>query len=94
MKQTLLGYRGYEFDDRQTGRKVQGVSLYTMYDSDAVRGHEAGRISVRQVPSNIDDFLGAEINVEFDQRGKVRQILWPSSAPAGRPVASGAGGGK
>lgn len=76
MKQMLLGYRPYEFTDRD-GRQVEGVSLYTQFESDGVKGYETTKLSVKTIPANIDDYLGCEVDIDFSPKGKVIQIHYP-----------------
>jgi hypothetical protein len=82
MKQILLGYRPYKFTDEKTGREVEGVSLYTQFESQDVKGYETAKVSAKTVPDNIDDYLGVELDIDFDQKGKVRQVYFPKPAAA------------
>ena len=89
LKHILLGYRPYDFKDEKTGRQVQGVSLFTQFQALRTTGYETVKISVPKVPANIEDYLGAELNVDFDQNGKVLNIEYPSCVSAGGSSAGG-----
>ncbi len=77
MKQILVGYRPYSFEDRASKQLVEGVTLFTYYPAEGVKGYQTTRLSVKSIPSNIDDMLGAEIAVEYGEKGRVLQIIWP-----------------
>ncbi len=82
MKQVLLGYRPYEFKDRESGRQVEGVSLYTQFESDGVTGYETAKLTVASVPEDIDNYLGIEVDIDFSPKGKVVQIHYPKPVNA------------
>lgn len=77
MKYTLLGYRPFDFKDKDSGRQVEGVSLFTAYLEDGVTGSASAKLSVKAVPENIRDYIGCEIDVQFDQRGRAVQVNYP-----------------
>lgn len=81
MIQVLLGYRPYDFTNRE-GEQVKGVSLYTTYepDDEYLVGFMTDKLNVARVPKHIDSCINKEINVEFNNRGKVAQIIYPEPA--------------
>lgn len=81
MKVMLLGYRPYDFADKD-GRQVIGNSLYIQYETDGVTGYVAEKINVQTIPQNINDYLGIEIDIDFNSKGKVRQIVYPKPVEA------------
>ena len=78
MKHVLLGYRKLDFDSRDGGR-VQGTQLFTSFKSNNVFGLETTKvfISPENTPTNIADCLGFELEIEFNNKGKVVQIEFP-----------------
>lgn len=78
MKQVLLGYRPYDFKNKE-GEQVKGVSLYTMFepDDEYLVGYMSDKLNVAKVPKHIDSCINEEIDVEFNNRGKVAQIIYP-----------------
>ena len=76
VKQILVGYVNMDFTGRD-GKKVEGVKLYTLYASNDVdAGQATGNVFLRphMVPGNLSDYLGAELEMDFDQKGKLVQI--------------------
>lgn len=82
MKQVLLGYRPYEFKDRESGRQIEGVSLYTQFESDGVIGYETAKLNVASVPDNVADYIGIEVDIDFSPKGRVVQIRYPEPVKA------------
>ncbi len=83
MKQMLLGYS--EIDFTKDGDRVLGTKIFTAFDSRSItEGQETGNIFLRpeMIPEgiHISDYLGCEINVEFDHRGRVVGLDFSESA--------------
>ena len=78
MKHVLLGYRKLDFDGRDGGR-VQGTQLWTAFNSVDVKGQETSKLFIPsdKIPYNIDDYLGVQLDIEFNNKGKVVQIDFP-----------------
>lgn len=82
VKQILVGYANMDFTGRD-GKKVEGVKLYTLYASNDVdAGQVTGNVFLRphMVPENLSDYLGAELEMDFDQKGKLVQVEFPKAA--------------
>ena len=47
MKMTIVGCRPYDFEDKETGRKVSGLSLFYTAPSPDVKGNVASKLSVK-----------------------------------------------
>ncbi len=71
MKSVLLGFRGLNFST-QDGR-VEGTQLFTAYPSPDVTGQETSKVFVRPelCPEGLENYIGSEINIEFNNKGKV-----------------------
>ena len=74
MKQMFLGYS--EVDFSKDGERILGTKIFTSFDSRAVtQGQETASIFLRpdMIPEGISlsDYLGTEIDIQFDQRGRV-----------------------
>ncbi|RKJ40165.1 hypothetical protein D7Y09_16060 [bacterium 1XD42-1] len=72
MKSVLLGVRGLDFPGGD-GRRVEGTQLFLAYPSEGVIGQESCKVFVQpnSCPSNIQDYIGAEIDVAYNNKGKV-----------------------
>jgi len=85
MKQVLVGYAKMNFTARD-GSKVEGVKLYTLYSSNDVdAGQATGSVFLKPhlVPGNLSDYLGLELEIDFDQKGKLVQVEFPRAEPCG-----------
>ena len=83
MKQMLLGYS--EIDFTKDGDRVLGTKIFTSYESRSITaGQETANIFLRpdMIPGGVklSGYLGFEIDVEFDQRGRVIGLYFPESA--------------
>lgn len=92
MKHVLIGYRLVDFKDKTDGHKVEGISLYTLFDSVDVNGQETAKlfVNVNAVPDNLDDYLGLELDVDFNNKGRVVQLVFPKPVAAGSPAGGAA----
>lgn len=71
MKVCLVGKRLVDFT-AEDGRRVCGASLYIGYDSDGVEGMVVDKVFVSsELVSAKDLTVGADINIEFNNRGRV-----------------------
>ena len=74
MKQMLLGYS--EVDFSKDGERILGTKIFTSYESRSITaGQETASIFLRPevIPEGVDisDYLGMEIEIDFDHRGRV-----------------------
>ncbi len=78
MKQMFLGYS--EIDFSKDGERVVGTKIFTSYESRSITA-ETANIFLRpeMIPEGVklSDYLGFEIDVEFDQRGRVIGLYFP-----------------
>ncbi len=82
MKQMLLGYSKVDFS--KDGERILGTKIFTSYESRSITaGQETASIFLRSemIPEGVDisDYLGFEIDVEFDQRGRVIGLYFPEA---------------
>lgn len=75
MKHVLLGIRKLDFNGTD-GRPVKGYSLFVANPADGVNGMETSKIFVREVPKDADSFLNTELDVVYNQKGRVVSIDW------------------
>lgn len=75
MKCMLMGARDLEFKN-DNGERVEGTSLYLAYETEGVTGYEVSKvfISPEKKPENLLDYVGSDIGVDFNQKGKVISI--------------------
>lgn len=91
MKHVLMGYRALDFKSTDGGQVV-GTQLFTAFASNGVSGQETTKLFVNpsMVPKNLDDYLGVELDVEFNQKGRVVQIDFPKPVSVTDPVSGSA----
>lgn len=82
MKQMLLGYS--EVDFTKDGDRILGTRIFTSYVSKSVtEGQETGSIFLRpdMIPSGVklSDYLGFEIDIDFDHKGRVVGLYFPEA---------------
>ena len=72
MKSVLLGVRALDFSGGD-GRRVEGTQLFLAYPSEGVIGQESCKVFVQPgcCPANIQDCIGMEIDVAYNNKGKV-----------------------
>jgi len=84
MKQVLLGFRAMSFKGVD-GEQVEGLMLYTRFPSGRIDvGEETAHIfaDLEEIPTNINDYVGKEIEVKFHPRSMI-QLEFPSLDVAG-----------
>lgn len=82
MKVTLIGFKTVDFTDEESGKRVNGISLYISFpDADTV-----GEACERQFVSSkilddsgikaddLEEFINGEINIEYNRKGKIGSI--------------------
>lgn len=78
MKHTLLGIRPMSFVDDKTGELIEGTKIYASYESGAqdLVGKETVDIFLRteQVPEDLEAYIGEEINIEYNRKGKLAKL--------------------
>lgn len=75
MKVNFLGYRELDFKTRD-GDKIEGMQLYIAWKTPDVNGLMSDAVMIRPdvyadiVQLDIAQFVGEEIDIEFDRKGK------------------------
>lgn len=79
---TLIGFKTVDFTDEDSGKKVQGISLYISFpDADTV-GEACERQFVSSTildaygikAADLQEFINGEINIEYNRKGKIGSI--------------------
>lgn len=82
MKVTLIGFKTVDFTDEDSGKKVQGISLYISFpDADTV-GEACERQFVNKsifdaagiTSKMLEELINDEINIEYNRRGKIGSV--------------------
>ena len=79
MKHMLIGVRALDFNGRD-GQPVKGFNLYVSFLSDGVVGRETSRVFVRNVPDDFPSYIGHEVDINFDGKGRVINVDWKPKA--------------
>lgn len=74
MKATIIGFRNYNFQSEKDGRQVEGTTLHLAKEKYGVTGKEGFKTSISKTLAERCQFwpeVGAEVEVEYDDRGKI-----------------------
>lgn len=77
MNGTIIGFRNYDFKDKNSGRQVTGTSLFVAYEKNGFQGQVARKLSLsenRIIDSGLEIYVGAPIVINFDDEGKVDSV--------------------
>lgn len=82
MKVTLIGFKSVDFTDEESGKEVQGISLYISFPDADVVGEACERQFVKksildaaQITSKmLEELINDVINIEYNRRGKIGSI--------------------
>lgn len=76
MRVIIIGYRNYSFTS-DDGRQVEGTTLYVAKESRGITGREPVKTGVSKYLADKCGFypeVGAEIEIEYNEKGKIENI--------------------
>ncbi len=82
MKVTLIGFKTVDFTDEDSGKKVQGISLYISFPDADTFGEACERQFVYKsifdaagiTSKMLEELINDEINIEYNRRGKIGSV--------------------
>lgn len=82
MKVTLIGFKSVDFTDEESGKHVEGISMYLSYPDAGVIGKSSERQFIDKAvfegfgvsPELLGKYVNKDINVEYNRRGKIASL--------------------
>lgn len=76
-KMKVVGYREVDFEDKESGKRIQGVSLYVNHTADDVHGEMAEKLFLRpdvMMDNQYSPVVGEVIGITWGRKNRIVSI--------------------